>query len=627
MTLSIPIFLFFTAAGYSQEIPNATVTHDRYLGSNSNDPNDVSGVYTVRKKTQTQQNLENEILELKKEDNPANRERILQLNSQLENLTGYSSTKFTPYNGGRIVPAVNPNPPFLNDNINNIRIYNNTDRTIKGIATFTEQRGANTGRIWVVYAFSANLSTPDSIRVVYSDDGGSTWAPYANAWLGGTDKINHDDLDAEIVEPPSGDKFLWIALGMRASGGSGRWFTGGFVLNITSFSGGFFGLSWPGDNSAKRYYNIRITSDNAHYTTNSWIYLACSFDSLNTANVLVNTQKYARCLDPYTTSPSFSYQGRYFWWISSIDPPNYLRTLYTDIAYLRHGSSDSIIVSFSGVPDSTKIFFAKSDITGNPAAGNSSVQGGSEPSAEKQWTRIATNGYDNGSVICVFRQFYPANWNVKYFRTTDYGNFSSIFQSTLLGSPLNENYQPDIVGLRNKDKYYFAFNTIASTDSVHLIGLTTSGFSSPIRRVNYISLVSGTQGPKPGFRYVNNDSCFSIYSEIGPLNVWATLGCSGSVIGVKGISNQVPGNFALYQNYPNPFNPTTTIKYDVPVNGLVKLVVYDVLGRQISVLVNEVKNPGSYSVNFDAENLPSGVYFYKLTAGSFASYKKMLLVK
>lgn len=85
--------------------------------------------------------------------------------------------------------------------------------------------------------------------------------------------------------------------------------------------------------------------------------------------------------------------------------------------------------------------------------------------------------------------------------------------------------------------------------------------------------------------------------------------------------------YSLGQNYPNPFNPYTTIKYEIAKSVDVKIVVYDVLGRQQVVLVNEKQRAGKYSVNFDSKNFASGVYFYKITAGDFTSTKKMLLVK
>ncbi len=91
--------------------------------------------------------------------------------------------------------------------------------------------------------------------------------------------------------------------------------------------------------------------------------------------------------------------------------------------------------------------------------------------------------------------------------------------------------------------------------------------------------------------------------------------------------NQVPKVFALYQNYPNPFNPTTIIGYDVPRRSLVSLVVYDVLGRRIETLVNGQKQAGHYQVTFDADNLPSGVYFYTLRTGNSIVTKKLTLIK
>lgn len=88
-----------------------------------------------------------------------------------------------------------------------------------------------------------------------------------------------------------------------------------------------------------------------------------------------------------------------------------------------------------------------------------------------------------------------------------------------------------------------------------------------------------------------------------------------------------PKVFALEQNYPNPFNPATTIKYSVPISGFVNLSVFNVLGEKITDLINKELEAGSYELSFNASNLSSGVYFYKLEAGSFTSIKKMMLIK
>jgi len=97
------------------------------------------------------------------------------------------------------------------------------------------------------------------------------------------------------------------------------------------------------------------------------------------------------------------------------------------------------------------------------------------------------------------------------------------------------------------------------------------------------------------------------------------------------LSNEVvigiPAEFKLSQNYPNPFNPSTTISYEIPVDGAVSLKIFDMSGKEVMNLVDGVKNAGYYSINFNASNLSSGIYFYKLSANDFSSVKKMMLVK
>jgi len=98
-----------------------------------------------------------------------------------------------------------------------------------------------------------------------------------------------------------------------------------------------------------------------------------------------------------------------------------------------------------------------------------------------------------------------------------------------------------------------------------------------------------------------------------------------TTVGIKDFS--VPTKYTLNQNYPNPFNPSTTIKYEIPELSFVTLKVYDVLGDEITTLINEEKPIGNYEIEFNASKLPSGVYFYKLEAGVFISTKKMILIK
>ena len=93
------------------------------------------------------------------------------------------------------------------------------------------------------------------------------------------------------------------------------------------------------------------------------------------------------------------------------------------------------------------------------------------------------------------------------------------------------------------------------------------------------------------------------------------------------VGNPAPVDYAIQQNYPNPFNPVTTISYSLPVKSQVDLVIYNTLGEKVNQLVKEEKEAGNHQIEFDATTLPSGVYFYRLQAGSFVETKKMVLLR
>jgi len=102
---------------------------------------------------------------------------------------------------------------------------------------------------------------------------------------------------------------------------------------------------------------------------------------------------------------------------------------------------------------------------------------------------------------------------------------------------------------------------------------------------------------------------------------------TGGLTSVNQSSENIPIKYTLLQNYPNPFNPVTLLEFGISDLEFVSLKVYDVLGNEITTLVNEIKSPGVYNVEFDGSNLSSGIYFYKLTAGEFSVVKKMSLLK
>ncbi len=100
-----------------------------------------------------------------------------------------------------------------------------------------------------------------------------------------------------------------------------------------------------------------------------------------------------------------------------------------------------------------------------------------------------------------------------------------------------------------------------------------------------------------------------------------------TLTGTQNTNSSIPTTYSLSQNYPNPFNPVTRINFSVPKQGFVNLKIYDVLGREVKTLVNEVKSPGVYSVDFNGSELSSGVYFYRMESNGFTDIKKMMMIK
>ncbi|MHB8132344.1 MAG: InlB B-repeat-containing protein, partial [Mobilitalea sp.] len=206
-----------------------------------------------------------------------------------------------------------------------------------------------------------------------------------------------------------------------------------------------------------------------------------------------------------------------------------------------------------------------------------------------------------------------------------------------------------ITGLKSGTIYYvraYATNEVGTAYSEE-ITITTNAMFFKLY-TNIVGSGKITVSPE------SNDLLFEQNSNIKltavPDNGWKFVGWSGDVTGtesnidismdnLKNITatfeivvsveseNAIPINYSLKQNYPNPFNPVTKIKYALPERANVKLSIYDLLARELVVLVNGTKEAGWYEVSFDGTNLSSGTYFYRLEAGNYVEVKKLLLIK
>ena len=190
-------------------------------------------------------------------------------------------------------------------------------------------------------------------------------------------------------------------------------------------------------------------------------------------------------------------------------------------------------------------------------------------------------------------------------RTTDQGNnWNSMINDTIYG----QNNGLNSIYFVNSQTGFLVNNTnqiFITTDQGSVWSLSSSPVSEKFYCVNFINNETGWIGGSNG-----------LVLSTGLLN-----------IGINHIGNSVPKQYLLHQNYPNPFNPVTNIKFDIPQRSNVKISVYDILGKEISVLVNEELNTGTFEVNWDASNFPSGVYFYKIETEDYSESKKMVLVK
>jgi hypothetical protein len=157
---------------------------------------------------------------------------------------------------------------------------------------------------------------------------------------------------------------------------------------------------------------------------------------------------------------------------------------------------------------------------------------------------------------------------------------------------------------------------------------TPSIFGVPVRVSEHPPVASSRNYYPTLIEYLDvNDDAGALWVGLDGANRKLYYDRFSSISGISNNGNEIPAEYSLSQNYPNPFNPVTKINFAIPKNDLVILKVYNALGAEVATLVNKNMNSGSYTVDFDASLLSSGVYFYTLNSGSFTFTKKMMLIK
>ena len=242
-----------------------------------------------------------------------------------------------------------------------------------------------------------------------------------------------------------------------------------------------------------------------------------------------------------------------------------------------------------------------------------------------------TDGGDNWDTLAVGYNNEHINSKVNFINSTTgfFGKKGQVFKTTDRGNtwtdaPIENHTVPQLIQFVSDSIGYFISTTDTFGIHSHVLYKTTDSGNSWLDLTNELPTI----GISSMFFTDENTGYLA-----GNLGILKTTSGGEIVTSVNEVDNaSVPSGYKLYQNYPNPFNPTTKIEYSIPYVGTsrdlsVRLIVYDVLGRKVKTLVNKQQRPGNYEVEFNGSKLASGVYFYRLKAGSFSNTKKLVLLK
>ena len=228
---------------------------------------------------------------------------------------------------------------------------------------------------------------------------------------------------------------------------------------------------------------------------------------------------------------------------------------------------------------------------------------------------INYNNLDNLNSVLMTEPFTVTD-NSNFSFSENYGTIDSSTALSILGNKGNITYKVELLdNLNNK--------VLGQLDKIKISASEIPLNKTVSYKVNTAGLGGKTIKIRIEMGYSLDNPTINLVEKYADVSLMGKS--TSNEISIQ--SEEFIKTYSLDQNYPNPFNPTTTINYQIPNNNYVTLKVYDVLGNVVKTLVDDYKTQGKYSVNFDASNLASGVYFYQLKAGSFIATKKLLLLK
>ncbi|NOS85480.1 MAG: T9SS type A sorting domain-containing protein [Ignavibacteria bacterium] len=494
----------------------------------------------------------------------------------------------------------------------------------------------SSGAIWAVATASSNRSSAiyaatteyvnggaDLVKVFVSYNGGATWIlKYTYSGFAAGVDCRAGELDIEPIISGN-DTMVYCAVGINYN--NHAWSTM-IVANIGTGAGSGSTWSFGGYlNANVNYYNPKVTSDNTTYSSATYVYMTSSFDSAGTTRY---TTRYLLVTSPYTTAPVYTYRQpnapNGFWWQSNGLSPN--AYLHQDICYYNNGTVDRIytVYNHAGTATNKSVYIAWSNDYG-VTVGSGNTLTLTETTNILGAVCAANGGTSRQTMAIGYRLLFSTDWDYRIQYSPTGGTSSGVFtgqyveftgDTTLLISLQAVDLANGrfVTGhARNGGEHYYrSFNGTA--------------LGTPIQTNNVTGdVVYG--GCRAGYwNSPNPDSCVVVWSpNLGSGAYCSRLICS--TVGIQSNGNEVPEMFTLSQNYPNPFNPVTNIKFSIPQSSFVKITVFDITGKEVTKLVNENMNAGSYTVDFNASDLATGVYLYRIDAAGFTDVKKMMLIK
>lgn len=532
-----------------------------------------------------------------------------------------------------------------------------TTGSVPGLTQYWDfvSNGNNLRKLWVMgdtiiiavdYADSMNASVSTARRTYYqySTDGGIIWS--SEAILITSAYTAYPDLAPLLI---SGGRTLGLS---GLSGTYGAYIGVDAALGVGAFT--FYNAGSIGPQTPAVCYPLNNINVGYAYSKSDTLFfrtINCQTGAYSSATVISIFQPNARY---YITTSSNGTNVFVMWWNSS---PNELKARESTDGGNTFGSVVTVCPSSVNINGETVIPWYAADVvykpgTTTPYAAFSTLAPGNFATAQGSKVLMWSPAVNGGQPVKI------CDWRtISNVLISDTGNFNNNLRQIQVGmTPVSH---PSIAfssnggrivcafssALKDTSSYGFHFNRIYSSysDSNGRVWSDASiiGCSIPA----YV-FVQGNDEIYPTVSKTGNSTnifniTYSVSNYPGSCSFTNTSTPKGKVYqvfkkfcptfqgggAVTTISTEIPKTYSLEQNYPNPFNPKTIIRFDILKANDVKITVYDITGREVARLVQQKLNAGKYSVDFDAVNIASGIYFYSIVAGDFVQTKKMILVK